>query len=147
MEQSAGAASGVANHFQEASMKYYMSTTIEGSFDDAVAKVTEKLGKQGFGVLTDIDVKATMKQKLGEDFRNYRILGACNPPYAHKALQYEDKIGTMLPCNVIVQEQDDGGIEVAAVNPVASMQAIDNPELEPVAEEIRGRLQTVIESL
>jgi uncharacterized protein (DUF302 family) len=147
MEQSAGAASGVVNLFQEASMKYYMSTTVEGSFDGAVEKVTEELGKQGFGVLTDIDVKATMKQKLGEDFRNYRILGACNPPFAHRALLREDKIGTLLPCNVIVQEQDDGGIEVAAVNPVASMQAIDNPELEPVAEEIRGRLQTVIDVL
>lgn len=127
-------------------MKYYISTTIGGSFDEAVEKVTEKLGEQGFGVLTDIDVKATVREKLGKDFRNYRILGACNPPYAHQALQYEDKIGTMLPCNVIVQEQEDG-IEVAAVNPVASMQAIDNPQLEPVAEEIRGRLQRVIESI
>ncbi len=127
-------------------MKYYISTTIGGSFDEAVEKVTEKLGEQGFGVLTDIDVKATVREKLGKDFRNYRILGACNPPYAHQALQYEDKIGTMLPCNVIVQEQGNG-IEVAAVNPVASMQAIDNPQLEPVAEEIRGRLQRVIESI
>jgi uncharacterized protein (DUF302 family) len=124
-----------------------MSTTIGGSFDQAVEQVSEKLGEQGFGVLSDIDVKATMKQKLGEDFRNYRILGACNPPFAHKALQREDKIGTMLPCNVIVQELEKGKIEVAAVNPVVSMQGIDNPELEPVAEEIRGRLQTVIDSL
>jgi uncharacterized protein (DUF302 family) len=124
-----------------------MSTTIEGSFDGAVEKVTEQLGRQGFGVLSDIDVKATMKQKLGEEFRNYRILGACNPPFAHKALQREDKIGTMLPCNVIVQELDNGRVEVAAVNPVVSMQGIDNPDLEPVAEEIRGRLQTVINAL
>jgi uncharacterized protein (DUF302 family) len=124
-----------------------MSTTIGGSFDQAVEQVSEKLGEQGFGVLSDIDVKATMKQKLGEDFRNYRILGACNPPFAHKALQREDKIGTMLPCNVIVQELEKGKIEVAAVNPVVSMQGIDNPELEPVAEEIRGRLKTVIDSL
>jgi uncharacterized protein (DUF302 family) len=128
-------------------MNYYMSTTIEGSFDGAVEKVTEQLGRQGFGVLSDIDVKATMKQKLGEEFRNYRILGACNPPFAHKALQREDKIGTMLPCNVIVQELDNGRVEVAAVNPVVSMQGIDNPDLEPVAEEIRGRLQTVINAL
>lgn len=128
-------------------MNYYMSTTIGGSFDAAVEQVSEKLGEQGFGVLSDIDVKATMKQKLGEEFRNYRILGACNPPFAHKALQREDKIGTMLPCNVIVQELDNGRIEVAAVNPVVSMQGIDNPELEPVAEEIRGRLQTVINAL
>ncbi len=128
-------------------MNYYISTTIGGSFDEAIAKVTEKLGEQGFGVLTDIDVKATVREKLGKDFRNYRILGACNPPFAHQALQHEDKVGTMLPCNVIVQEHDDGGIEVAAVNPVASIEAIDNPELQPITEEIRGRLQTMIESL
>jgi uncharacterized protein (DUF302 family) len=109
--------------------------------------VTEQLGQQGFGVLSDIDVKATMKQKLGEEFRNYRILGACNPPFARRALQREDKIGTMLPCNVIVQELDNGRVEVAAVNPVVSMEGIDNPDLEPVAEEIRGRLQTVINAL
>ena len=128
-------------------MNYYISTTIGGSFDEAIAKVTEKLGEQGFGVLTDIDVKATVREKLGKDFRNYRILGACNPPFAHQALQHEDKVGTMLPCNAIVQEHDDGGIEVAAVNPVASIEAIDNPELQPITEEIRGRLQTMIESL
>ena len=128
-------------------MNYYISTTIGGPFGEAIAKVTEKLGEQGFGVLTDIDVKATVREKLGKDFRNYRILGACNPPFAHQALQHEDKVGTMLPCNVIVQEHDDGGIEVAAVNPVASMQAIDNPKLQLITEEIRGRLQRMIESL
>ncbi len=128
-------------------MKYYFSTIIEKSFGQVVSDVTEELKKEGFGVLTDIDVKATMKKKLDVDLKNYRILGACNPKFAYQALQKEDKIGTMLPCNVIVQELEDGNIEVAAIDPSASMQAIQNPDLQGVAEEVRKKLQSVIWSL
>jgi len=128
-------------------MKYYFSTIIEKSFGQVVSDVTEELKKEGFGVLTDIDVKATMKKKLDVDLKNYRILGACNPKFAYQALQKEDKIGTMLPCNVIVQELEDGNIEVAAIDPSASMQAVQNQDLQGVAEEVRKKLQSVISSL
>jgi len=128
-------------------MKYYFSTIIEKSFGQVVSDVTEELKKEGFGVLTDIDVKATMKKKLDVELKNYRILGACNPKFAYQALQKEDKIGTMLPCNVIVQELEDGYIEVAAIDPSASMQAVQNPDLQGVAEEVRKKLQSVISSL
>ena len=128
-------------------MKYYFNTIIEKSFDQVVSDVTEELKKEGFGVLTDIDVKATMKKKLDVELKNYRILGACNPKFAYQALQKEDKIGTMLPCNVIVQELEDGNIEVAAIDPSASMQAVQNPDLQGVAEEVRKKLQSVISSL
>jgi uncharacterized protein (DUF302 family) len=129
------------------SVSYYFSKTLNLSFDDAIARVTEELKKEGFGVLTDIDVRATMRKKLDVDFRNYRILGACNPPFAHQALLAEDKIGTMLPCNVIVQEHAAGVVEVAAIDPVASMAAVDNPQLGAVGMEVRARLQRVVESL
>jgi uncharacterized protein (DUF302 family) len=129
-------------------MKYYYEKTLRNiSFDQAIEKVTEALKVEGFGVLTEIDVKATMKKKLDEDFRPYKILGACNPSYAHKALLAEDKIGAMLPCNVIVQELENGSIEVAAVDPVASMQAVENKGLEGIASEIQSKLQSVIDSL
>ena len=128
-------------------MKYYFSKTVTLSFDDAVEKVIAELKKEGFGILTDIDVKQTLKKKLDVDFKKYRILGACNPPFAYKALQLEDKIGTMLPCNVIVQEIKEGQIEVAAIDPVASMQAVANPGLKDVAEEVQGKLKKVIESI
>jgi uncharacterized protein (DUF302 family) len=131
----------------ESRMTYHFSRTIDLPFDQAVARVTEALKREGFGVLTDIDVSATLKAKLGVAFRPYRILGACNPPLAHRALELEDKIGTMLPCNVIVQEHGAGNVEVSAVDPAASMQAIENPALAEVAEEVRGRLQKVIDSL
>jgi uncharacterized protein (DUF302 family) len=127
-------------------MSYHFSKTLRLPFDQAVTRVTEALKGEGFGVLTDIDVAATMKAKLGEDFRPYRILGACNPKLAHRALELEDKIGTMLPCNVIVQ-QHDGGVEVSAVDPVASMQAIHNPGLADVAKEVQARLKRVVDSL
>jgi len=128
-------------------MKYYHTTTMQNSsFDEVIEKVTEALKKEGFGVLTEIDVQSTLKKKLDEDFRPYRILGACNPPFAHKALLAEDKIGAMLPCNVIVQQRDKE-IEVAAVDPVASMQAVENDKLEGIAKEIRNKLTSVIESL
>jgi len=128
-------------------MSYHFSKTVSHSFDQAVARVTAELQKEGFGILTEIDVKQTLKKKLNVDFRNYRILGACNPPFAYQALQAEDKIGTMLPCNVIVQEHAPGRVEVSAVDPLASMQAIDNPKLEPVAREVQARLKRVIENV
>jgi uncharacterized protein (DUF302 family) len=126
-------------------MSYYFGRTVNMPFEEAIARVTEELRKEGFGVLTDIDVKATMKKRLDVDFRNYRILGACNPPFAHRALLAEDKIGTMLPCNVIVQEHAPGVVEVAAVDPLASMAAVDNPDLGGIAEEVRTKLQRVVE--
>ena len=129
-------------------MKYYFSKQLRNvSFDEAVEKVTEALKLEGFGVLTEIDIQATFKKKLDVDFRPYKILGACNPPYAHKALSVEDKIGIMLPCNVIVQETADGNIEVTAVDPVASMSAIENPKLMNIAAEIQQKLKIVIEKL
>ena len=128
-------------------MSYYFSKTVNCGFDEAIAKVTDELKKEGFGILTDIDVRATMKQKLDVDFRSYRILGACNPPFAYRALLAEPHIGTMLPCNVIVQELSDGTIEVAAVDPLASMQAIKNSQLQTIAEEIQLKLKTVIAQL
>jgi uncharacterized protein (DUF302 family) len=126
---------------------YYFSTTLPLPLDEAEARVRDVLQQEGFGVLTEIDVKATMKKKLDVDFRPYKILGACNPPLAHKALQTENKIGAMLPCNVIVQETDEGHTEVAAIDPVASMQAVENETLTEIAGEVRQRLRHVIETL
>jgi len=128
-------------------MSYYFSTKLHLDFEQAISRVTEELKKEGFGILTEIDVKATLKKKLDVDFRNYKILGACNPPFAYRALLAEPHIGTMLPCNVIVQELTDGRIEVAAVDPLASMQAIQNRDLQDVAEEIRLKLKKVFEQL
>jgi uncharacterized protein (DUF302 family) len=128
-------------------MSYYFGTNLARSFEKAVADVTAELKKEGFGILTEIDVSATLKQKLKVDFPKYTILGACNPSYAYQALQAEAKIGTMLPCNVIVQELADGTIDVAAVDPLASMQSIPNPELQGIAEEIQLKLKKVIAQL
>ena len=128
-------------------MSYHFSKSLDVTFDQAVARVTEGLKHEGFGVLTDIDVSATIKAKLGKDFRPYRILGACNPQLAYRALQLEDKVGTMLPCNVIVQQHADDAVEVSAVDPVASMQAIENPALAEVAKEVRAKLGRVINGL
>jgi uncharacterized protein (DUF302 family) len=128
-------------------MKYYFAKTLATTFDDAIERVTTALATEGFGVLTEIDVAATLKKKLDIDFRKYRILGACNPTFAHKALTAEDKIGTMLPCNVVVQEIAPGSIEVAAVDPIASMAGVDNPGLAPIATEVRDKLQRVIERI
>ncbi|MGO9544283.1 MAG: DUF302 domain-containing protein [Rhodomicrobium sp.] len=128
-------------------MSYHFSKTVDLPFDAAIAKTTEALKQAGFGVLTDIDVQATLKQKIGVDFRKYRILGACNPGLAHKALQAEDKIGTMLPCNVVVQELADGKVEVSAIDPVASMQVVANPGLAAVANEVQSKLRKMIEEL
>jgi uncharacterized protein (DUF302 family) len=128
-------------------MEYYFSKTITDSFENAIQKVTEALKAEGFGILTEIDLKETLKKKLDVDFYNYTILGACNPPFAYKALLAEDKIGTMLPCNVIVQERVKGKVEVSAVDPAASMQAVENAALGEIAIEIRERLQKVIRNL
>jgi uncharacterized protein (DUF302 family) len=126
---------------------YYFSKTMRAPFSDAVARVTDALKAEGFGIITEIDVKKTLRDKIGVEFRNYRILGACNPKLAHEALELEDKIGTMLPCNVVVQERGDGQVEVAAVDPVASMQAIDNPRLKEAAAQVGKSLQRVIAAL
>ena len=128
-------------------MAYYCSTVVEGAFDDVVDRTVKALKKEGFGILTDIDVKATLKKKLKVDFTSYRILGACNPPYAHKALLAEPHIGTMLPCNVIVRQTEEGKIEVAAIDPVASMQAVENPALGEIAGKIRQKLRKAIDTL
>jgi uncharacterized protein (DUF302 family) len=131
----------------EVKMSYYSSKILSISFDKAVFLVVEELKKEGFGILTDIDVQATLKEKINVDFRKYRILGSCSPLFAYQALLKEDKIGTMLPCNVIVQELLGGKVEVAAIDPVASMQAIKNPELQGIAEQVQAKLRKVIESL
>jgi uncharacterized protein (DUF302 family) len=128
-------------------MKYYFDKILNTTFDDAVERVTASMKEEGFGVLTEIDVKATLKKKLDVEFGNYKILGACNPPFAYKALLAEDKIGTMLPCNIIVREMEDGNVEVAAIDPIASMQAIQNPSLGEVALEVQQKLKRVVESL
>lgn len=128
-------------------MKYYFEKTTSYTFDEVVAKVIDELKKEGFGVLTEIDIQEKLKEKLGVDFRKYKILGACNPQFAHKALQEEDKIGVMLPCNVIIQETTKGTVEVAAIDPVASMLAIENPGLKNLADEIQMKLKNVIERL
>jgi len=128
-------------------MSYHFSKTMNDDFDTAIEKVTEQLKKEGFGVLTQIDVRDTLKKKLDVDFRRYKILGACNPHFAHEALLAEDTIGTMLPCNVIVQERDNGKVEVSAVDPVASMIAIKNDMLGDVAMQVREKLSRVIDNL
>ena len=128
-------------------MSYYIARTLTVGFDEAVARTIASLKTEGFGVLTDIDVKETMKKKLGADMPSYRILGACNPALALEALKLESHVGTMLPCNVIVRDGGAGKTEVAAIDPVASMQAIDNPALKVAAQEVRARLSRVIENL
>ncbi len=128
-------------------VSYYFEKTLTMSFDDAVEHVTKALADKGFGVLTTINVKETMKKKLGVDFKPYMILGACNPQYAYRAIQAEEKIGTMLPCNVILIEQSPGQVEVSAVDPIASMSAVTNPGLGEVAATVRGLLKDVIDSL
>jgi uncharacterized protein (DUF302 family) len=128
-------------------MSYYLTKTVNISYPETLERVTDELKKEGFGILTEIDVKETLKKKLNVDFRRYKILGACNPPFAYQALQAEDKIGLMLPCNVIIQEKGDGKSEVSAIDPRVSMQAIDNPRLKEIAEQVRSKLKKVMDSL
>lgn len=125
-------------------MSYYFSATLQTSFEDALSRVVQELEKEGFGVLTEIDVTKTLEKKLNVEFRKYRILGACNPHYAYRALELEDKIGTLLPCSVIVQEIPGVGAEVAAIDPAASMQAVENPKLQEIAVQVREKLKNVI---
>ena len=126
-------------------MSYHNSKKVNYGFEEAIEKVTEELKKEGFGILTEIDVKTTLKKKLDVDFRNYKILGACNPPFAHKALSAEANIGVLLPCNVVVQETTEGSVEISAVNPMDTMQTVKNKELEGIAAEVTERLKKVIE--
>jgi len=128
-------------------MSYYFSKTLDLPFEKAILRVTDELKKEGFGVLTEIDVKATLKKKLDVDFRNYRILGSCNPPFAYLALQAEPQIGLMLPCNVVVQDGEKGQTIISAIDPLASMQAVENETLGEVAEQVKAKLQKVIESV
>ena len=128
-------------------MKYYFEKTLNCSFEEAVKRVTEELKKEGFGVLSEINIHEKLKEKLGVDFRKYRILGACNPAFAYKALQDEDKIGTMLPCNVIVQQISENQTEIAAVDPMASMQSVENEKLAGVANEVQQKLKHVIHNV
>ena len=128
-------------------MKYYNTKIVDYSFDEALQKVADELKKEGFGVLTEIDVKETLKKKIDVDFRNYKILGACNPSFAHKALSAEENIGVLLPCNFIVQENLDGKIQISSVNPTVSMQNVQNPNLEPIAKEVTEKLTRVMDNL
>lgn len=128
-------------------MSYYLNRMLAVTFDEAVARTREALKTEGFGVLTEINVQETLKAKIGVDFPKYLILGACNPTLAHEALRLENKVGTMLPCNVVVRDAGDGQIEVAAIDPVASMQAIDNPALKEAAQVVRVKLGRVVAAL
>jgi uncharacterized protein (DUF302 family) len=128
-------------------MSYYIAATLQAPFEEAIKQTEAALKEEGFGVISRIDIQEALKTKIGVDFRPYTILGACNPALAHEALKLEDKVGTMLPCNVVVQAQEDGSSEVAAIDPVASMQAIENPQLLEAASEVRQRLARVIQRL
>ncbi|MFO1419380.1 MAG: DUF302 domain-containing protein [Candidatus Competibacteraceae bacterium] len=128
-------------------MSYYFAKMLSVPFEEAVQRATEALKREGFGIITEIDVRDTLKKKINVDFRNYRILGACNPALAYEVLQLEDKVGTMLPCNVVIQETAEGRTEVAAIDPVASMQAINNPRLKQAAEQVQAKLRKVVETL
>lgn len=129
-------------------MSYYLNTTVKGkSFDEAIISVTEELKKEGFGILTSIDMTAAFKNKLNVDFKKYTILGACNPQFAYKVLQTEDKIGVLLPCNVVVEENDNGSVEISIVDPVTTMNSVDNKHVEGYANEVQAKLQKVINSL
>jgi uncharacterized protein (DUF302 family) len=128
-------------------MSYYFSKITSTSFEEVLTKVADELRKEGFGILTEIDVRETLKKKLDVDFQKYKILGACNPPFAYEALQAENKIGMLLPCNVIVQELPDGKVEVAAIDPVQSMQGVGNPMLQVVAERVQAKLRNVINNI
>lgn len=128
-------------------MSYYLSRTLRVPFDDAVARTIEALKNEGFGIITEINIAETLKKKIGVDYPAYRILGACNPALAYEALMLENKVGTMLPCNVVLRDAGNGEIEVAAVDPVASMQAIDNPGLAEKARAVRAKLEKAIQSL
>lgn len=128
-------------------MSYYFTKTTPLGYEQALLKAQEELKKEGFGIITEIDVRETLKKKINVDFRRYKILGACNPVFAHQALLAESRIGTMLPCNVIVQEREDGQTEVSAINPNESMKTVANPQLEHIGQQVAAKLQAVIERI
>lgn len=128
-------------------MRYYFAREISGTFEEVIEKVTAELKKEGFGVVTEIDVKKTLKEKIDADFRPYKILGACNPHFAHQILQKEDAVGVFLPCNVVVEEIAPGKVKVMAVNPVANLTVVNNPELEPIGKEVQRKLKRVVEQI
>jgi len=128
-------------------MSYYFTKVTSLGYEAALVSVQEELKKEGFGVITEIDVRETLKKKLNVDFRRYKILGACNPSFAHQALQIESRIGTMLPCNVIVQEREDGRIEVSAINPLESMKVVANPQLEQVGSQVAAKLKAIVDRI
>lgn len=128
-------------------MNYNISKKVNANFHDTISKITDELKKEGFGIITEIDLQQKFKEKLGIDFRNYKILGTCNPALAHKAIQLEDKIGIMLPCNIVVQEHENGEVEVSAINPLASIGAVQNDKLLSIANEVSEKLKTVIEKV
>jgi uncharacterized protein (DUF302 family) len=128
-------------------MAYYSTKTVARSFDKTLAKLTDELKKEGFGILTEIDVKETLKKKLNVDFRRYKILGTCNPTFAYQALQAEDKIGILLPCNVIIQEKGDGQVEVSAIDPMETMKVVGNPKLAAIAEQVQAKLKRVVANI
>lgn len=128
-------------------MSYHFTKETPLGYEQAIIRVQEELQKEGFGIITEIDVRETLKKKLGVDFRKYKILGACNPSFAHQALQIESRIGTMRPCNVIVQEREDGRTEVSAINPLESMRTVSNPDLEGVGSQVAAKLKSLIDRL
>lgn len=128
-------------------MSYNISKKVKGSFDETIQKVTDELKKEGFGIISEIDLKEKFKEKLNLHFRNYTIFGACNPALAYKAIQQEDKIGTMLPCNVLIQEHENGVVEVSAINPLESIGAVNNERLQSLAAEVSSKLQAVMDTL
>ena len=128
-------------------MAYYFTKTVARSFDETLAKLEDELKKEGFGILTEIDVKETLKKKLNVDFRRYTILGTCNPSFAYEALQAEDKIGILLPCNVIIQEKGDGQVEVSAIDPMETMKVVGNPKLAAIAEQVQAKLKRVVANI
>ena len=127
--------------------KFGFGKAVDLGFEEAIETVTEELGKEGFGVLTEIDVQATLKKKLGEDMRPYRILGACNPPLAHQAVTAVPEIGLLLPCNVLVRETDDGKVRVSFMDPGSVLGLVDNPDVEPLAGQVREKLERVLAAL
>lgn len=128
-------------------MKYFNTKIVDYSYDEALVKVAEELKKEGFGVLTEIDVKETLKKKIDVDFRRYKIMGACNPSFAHKAISAEDNLGVLLPCNFVVQENKDGKTQISSVNPLVSMQSVENENLAPIAKEVSEKLSRVMNNL
>lgn len=131
----------------EETLDYFLVRNVDYSFDEAIERVTDELKKEGFGVLTEIDVKETLKKRIDVDFRKYKILGACNPKFAHQALSVESQLGVLLPCNVVVQEMENGKVIVSAMNPSVAMKVVDNPEMEEIAEAVSDKIKNALNNL